>query len=185
MSTPPSDLEPVGRIQEAWGVRGWLKLLPYGSPKESVLLHARCWWLRPQQSQALPVLSAAQQALRPVVVTHARVHGATVVAHLEDLDDRAQAEDLRTFEVLVSRAEFPAAAEGEYYWVDLVGCRVVNREAQDLGEVHAVEDHGAHALLRVRPAGADEFMIPFVAAHVDSVDLPGRRILVDWQADYL
>jgi 16S rRNA processing protein RimM len=29
-----------------------------------------------------------------------------------------------------------------------------------------------------------ERMIPFVSAYVDSVDLPGKRITVDWQADY-
>ena len=32
-----------------------------------------------------------------------------------------------------------------------------------------------------RPA---ERLIPFVSAYVDTVDLPGRRITVDWQADY-
>ena len=31
---------------------------------------------------------------------------------------------------------------------------------------------------------AQERMIPFVAAYVDGVDLPARRITVDWQADY-
>jgi 16S rRNA processing protein RimM len=31
---------------------------------------------------------------------------------------------------------------------------------------------------------AVERMIPFVAAFVDVVDLPGKRITVDWQPDY-
>jgi 16S rRNA processing protein RimM len=31
---------------------------------------------------------------------------------------------------------------------------------------------------------AVERMIPFVAAFVDNVDLPGRLINVDWQLDY-
>jgi len=29
-----------------------------------------------------------------------------------------------------------------------------------------------------------ERMIPFVSAYVDAVDLPARRITVDWQTDY-
>jgi 16S rRNA processing protein RimM len=29
-----------------------------------------------------------------------------------------------------------------------------------------------------------ERMVPFVGAYVDRVDLPGRLITVDWQADY-
>ena len=31
---------------------------------------------------------------------------------------------------------------------------------------------------------AEERMIPFVSAYVDSVDLTGKRIVVDWQTDY-
>jgi 16S rRNA processing protein RimM len=49
---------------------------------------------------------------------------------------------------------------------------------------------GPHCVLRVKPAGADEGdlsaerLIPFVDAYVDTVDLTGRRITVDWEADY-
>ncbi len=31
---------------------------------------------------------------------------------------------------------------------------------------------------------ARERMIPFVSAYIDGVDLPGKRITADWQADY-
>ena len=42
--------------------------------------------------------------------------------------------------VYVSRARFPAPAEGEYYWVDLVGCQVSNLEGRVLGTVNQVVD---------------------------------------------
>ena len=48
-------------------------------------------------------------------------------------------------------------------------------------------DTGPHCVLRVQAGGcrrADERLIPFVAAYVDEVDLPGRRIAVDWDLDY-
>ena len=38
-------------------------------------------------------------------------------------------------------------------------------------------------MLRIAADGvAEETLIPFVAAHVDEVDLAGRRIRVDWTA---
>jgi len=63
---------------------------------------------------------------------------------------------------------------------------VVNREQAALGEVVGLIDTGPHCVLRVRPAdpAADERLIPFVEAYVDSVDMPGRRILVDWGLDF-
>jgi 16S rRNA processing protein RimM len=35
-----------------------------------------------------------------------------------------------------------------------------------------------------RPAESGERLIPFVDAYVDTVDFPGRRIVVDWGTDY-
>jgi 16S rRNA processing protein RimM len=47
---------------------------------------------------------------------------------------------------------------------------------------------GPHCVLRIQPPGtstdADEVLIPFVAAYVDKVDLPGKRVTVDWDFDF-
>ena len=79
-------------------------------------------------------------------------HGEVVVATVQDLQGRDAAEALRGARVFVSRASFPTAAEGEYYWVDLIGLTVVNREGVVLGEVAGLMETGAHDVLRVRPA---------------------------------
>ena len=77
---------------------------------------------------------------------------------------------------------------GEVYWADLVGLAVVNRQGDTLGTVAAVQDFGAHPVLRVRNEQMrDEgppILIPFVEAFVDAVDLDGGRIDVDWGKDY-
>jgi 16S rRNA processing protein RimM len=91
--------------------------------------------------------------------------------------------------VYVSRASFPSAAEGEYYWVDLIGLTVVNRQGAVLGEVVGLMETGTHDVLRVQPPGGgvtqpQECLIPFVAVYVDGVDLAQRRITVDWGLDY-
>ena len=69
-----------------------------------------------------------------------------VIASIQGLEDRDAAEALRGGRVFVSRASFPTATEGEYYWVDLIGLSVVNREGVVLGEVVAV--HIDTALLK-------------------------------------
>ena len=87
----------------------------------------------------------------------------------------------------IPRSSFPTPAEGEYYWVDLIGLAVVNREGVALGEVADLMATGPQQVLVVRyqqdgqPA---ERLIPFVDAYVDAVDLDGKRITVDWQPDY-
>ena len=85
------------------------------------------------------------------------------------------------------RSSFPTAGLDEYYWVDLIGLDVVNREGLALGQVSELLSTGPQTVLVISydEAGKTlERMIPFVAVYVDAVDLPGKRITVDWQADY-
>lgn len=92
---------------------------------------------------------------------------------------------LQGSEVGVPRDRFPAAEEGEYYWIDLQGMQVVNREGVHLGMVDSLFSNGAHSVLVVRSGvGKGEWLIPFVAAFVDDVDEATRRIRVDWRPEW-
>ena len=115
-----------------------------------------------------------------------RDQGDAIVCTAPEIPDRDAAEAMKGVRVFVSRASFPKTDDGEFYWVDLIGLAVVNREQAALGEVVGLIDTGPHCVLRVQPAdaAADERLIPFVDAYVDAVDVPGRRILVDWGLDF-
>jgi len=165
IESPPADLVEVGRVVDAYGIRGWIKVAPFNDPRESVLRTCRRWWL-PDGSL--------------LAIDRARVHGASVVAHPVGCDDRDAAARLKGQAVSVSRADFPVGDGDEVYWVDLVGCRVCNRAGEELGTVHAVHDYGAHPILLARDASGRERMIPFVSQWIVEVDVAGRRIVADW-----
>ena len=105
-----------------------------------------------------------------------------------DIVDRNAAEALRGARVFVPRSSFPTAGQDEYYWVDLIGLDVFNREGETMGQVKELLSTGPQTVLVLTYTDTEakeaERMIPFVAAFIDAVDLPGRRITVDWQADY-
>jgi 16S rRNA processing protein RimM len=101
--------------------------------------------------------------------------------------DRNAAEALRGARVFVPRSSFPTAAPDEYYWVDLIGLQVVNREGLTMGQVKDLLSTGPQTVLVLaytEEGKEAERMIPFVAAFVDAVDLASRTITVDWQTDY-
>lgn len=182
----------------AWGVKGWIKVQPFSLDPQALFATKR-WFLRPPEDAA-PGLRAALAGWSVLKVTQARDHGDMVVASAQDLEGRDAAEALRGARVFVSRTSFPTAGDGEYYWVDLIGLTVMNRDGLVLGEVVGLLETGAHDVLRVQPAalpppGATsarrktpaqpaECLIPFVAAYVDAVDMAARRITVDWGPDY-
>ena len=120
-------------------------------------------------------------------VREAKEHSDTIVASAHEVDDRNAAEALKGARVFIPRSSFPTAGTDEYYWVDLIGLDVVNREGVALGQVRELLSTGPQTVLVLEYAQdgkVQERMIPFVSAYVDSVDLPARRITVDWQPDY-
>lgn len=188
MSDPawPDDAVEVGRILDAWGVKGWVKVQPFAADPQA-LFSSRRWFLKPpvpQQGVKLPASVGA--AVPPLLkVMQVKEHGDGVVAQVQDVTDRSGAEALRGARIFIGRASFPTADKDEYYWVDLIGMTVVNREGQVLGTVAGLIDTGPHSVLRLEAATpAEERLIPFVGAYVDDVSMAERRITVDWGLDY-
>ena len=102
---------------------------------------------------------------------------------LEGVAERESAERLRGAAIGLPRAVLPVLSANEFYWSDLEGLAVVNREGVTLGRVTGLIDNGAHPILRVQEEGAAERLIPWVPVHVERVDVAAGRIEVDWPAD--
>jgi len=191
----------VGVLRGAYGVRGWLHVAP-ASPDADVLRAARTWRLIGG--------GGGGGAGRVVHVAAVRRHGGGLVAKLDGVDGPEQAEALRGMHVEVARSEFPPLPEGQYYWVDLIGARVVNRSGECLGSVVGLRSNGVHDVLEVagdppapdanigggegRGAAAGSpkvILVPLVADYVDRIDVAagsagtGPRVLhVDWERSW-
>ena len=189
-SALPGDAIEVGRILDAWGVKGWLKILPHSTLPEA-LFSAKSWFLQAPDAKFRPGFNAFSGTVA-INVDEAKTHSDSIVAKIAGLDDRDAAEALRGCRIFLPRSSFPAATKDEYYWVDLIGLNVVNREGVVLGCVRDLMATGPHSVLCVEytatredgSSALDERMIPFVASYVDAVDLSAKCITVDWQPDY-
>ena len=164
------ELVVMGRIAGPYGVKGWIKVQPYTEFPENLCDYARWWVRRDNAARELEVLDSA-------------LHGATVVAQLAGIDSREAAALLKGSEIAVPREALPAAEEGEHYWADLIGLEVVNVQGEVLGKVSGHFSNGAHDVMRVERDGAEQ-LLPYVEAVIRKVDMPGRRITVDWGADW-
>ena len=182
----PADAIEVGRIGDAWGIKGWFKVVSHSAAPEA-LFSSKCWYLLPTERGAKTF--AGTKLLR---VAEAKEHSGGVVAQAHEVVGRDAAEALRGSRIFVPRTSFPSVSADEYYWVDLIGLKVVNREGVVLGQVKELLSTGAQTVLVIAYQEADEAgvvqalerMVPFVAVYVDKVDLPTRLITVDWQPDY-
>ncbi len=196
MSAAPEDLVELGRIVSAYGVKGMVKIQPYTDDR-SALLDIGEWWL----ARVSPRNGSLQTAHSRVKAQRVREQGSDLVAALEGVIDRDQAEAMKGTSVFAQRSLFPSAPEDEYYWVDLIGSHVYLEQTGELaGVVLEVMDNGAHGVLRVgrhqlseqnEPAPildakgrVREWLVPFVSEHVPEVDVANRRIVTRFPLDF-
>jgi 16S rRNA processing protein RimM len=160
----------MGRLTGAFGIQGWVKVRTFTETPDSLASHPR-WWIR------------GKSGWRSAALQEFKVRPAAITAKLEGVEDRTGAELLRGCDVAVTRADLGEAGEGEFFWVDLEGLEVVNRQGESLGRVTELMRGGGADVLVVK--GEDrERLIPFVAHYVDKVDREAKRITVDWEAGY-
>jgi len=149
-----------GRVAGSYGVRGWIKV----AVDDPELLAAQpAWWLEGVE--------------RKVEAT--KIHSGTLLAKLEGIESPESARKFKGRAVQIPR---PEPGEGRYYWDDLVGLEVVNTQGQVLGVVKGMFSNGAHDVAEL--SGDRTRLLPWVPVVVKKVDLPERRVEVEWGADW-
>jgi 16S rRNA processing protein RimM len=184
----PDDAIELGRITDAWGIKGWMKVHAHNTAQPAALMAAPTWFLQvptPPYDRAFNTFTGTVA----LSVSEVKPHADALVAHSMQVLDRTAAEALKGARIFVSRSDFPRSNDpDEFYWVDLIGLSVRNREGMALGTVRDLMATGPHAVLCVAYTQADgskaERLIPFVSAFVDHVDTTDQLITVDWQPDY-
>ncbi|HMS27242.1 MAG TPA: ribosome maturation factor RimM [Burkholderiaceae bacterium] len=182
----PEDAVEVGRIADAWGLKGWFKVLPHSADPEA-LFSSKRWYLQPTTHGKSVFVGTQLMRIR-----EAKFHSDSVVAAAHDIDDRDRAQSLKGSRIFIPRSSFPTPELDSYYWVDLIGLDVVNRESIHMGVVKDLLSTGPQTVLVIEYTSLDETgqntvnerMIPFVSHYVDDVNLQNKRITVDWQTDY-
>jgi len=176
-TTPASadELIVLGKITSVHGVRGEVKVYSFTDPLDN-LLDYRHWTLR----------RAGEE--RQVELVRGRLQGRLLVAKLKGFDDRDEARALADFEICIPLARLPRLEEGEYYWHQLEGLKVIDQAGRLLGRVDHLLETGANDVLVVSPCAGSlderERLLPYTAQCVLQVDLDAGEMRVDWDADF-
>lgn len=114
----------------------------------------------------------------PLTIERARWHSGRLLVRFAGIGDRDAAEELRGTWLVVDPGDIsPSADPDDFHDQELIGLAVVTADGADVGQVSDVLHHGQD-LLVVRGAGGEK-LVPFVAALVPEVDVPGGRLVID------
>jgi 16S rRNA processing protein RimM len=160
----------VGKITSVYGVKGWVKVLSYTEPRENLLSYPQ-WF----------ITGGADQ--RVLTLEQGKPHGKGLIAKLVGYDTPEAARVLCGQTVEVDISNLPPLAEGEYYWHQLEGLRIVTVTGIVLGVVDHMMETGANDVLVVRPSpesiDEQERLVPYLPEQVvRKVDL---KVGEDWR----
>ncbi len=159
----------VGHVLGAQGIKGWVRVFSNTSPRENIVNYSP--WLIERDNEF------------DQVRVDGRLQGKHVLAKLEGVEDRSQAEDLTGLKLYIDPNQLPSLPSDEFYWSDLVGLTVESLQAETLGEVKSMIETGADDVMVV--VGERERLIPFVIGEiVTEVNLDEGRMIVNWSPEY-
>lgn len=160
----------LGHSGGAYGVRGWIKVVPETRRRDTLLEYPE-WQVH------------GAHGWRQCPVLEARAHGAILVARLEGIADRDQAQGLKGQDIAVWLDELPELGPGEYYWSQLIGLQVVTTNGVRLGSLDRFLETGANDVFVVR--GETEHWLPYLPGEVVMrVDLESRCMEVNWDPEF-
>ena len=108
------------------------------------------------------------------------------MAKWDGCDTPEAAEALKGAPIAVARSDFPPLHGQQYYWVDLIGLQVFNRDNRKLGVVKGLRSSAAHDLLEIEATSQGaEILVPLVGDFVDGIDLDTGTIRVNWEPEWL
>jgi 16S rRNA processing protein RimM len=166
MADRSESLLEIGKIVGTHGLRGDLKVrLNSGEPE--ALLAAELITLHLPSGEELTAEPVRQS-----------LHKGQVLLRLQGFESINQVEHLVGGQVMLPEEQLPELEEDEYYWSQLNGLQVVDRERGPIGKLHQMFDTAAHDTYVVTgPYG--EVLIPAVGQFIQEIDLDQRVMNVD------
>ena len=166
----------IGQITSVFGVKGWLKVYSYTDPRDGILNY-RDWTL---------VQDGKRIAAKLV---DGRRQGQGIVVKLKGIDDRDVARTYCGADIKVPTSELPELPEGEYYWHQLEGLKVVTTAGECLGKVDHLIETGSNDVLVVHATDDSidqkERLIPYLPEQVvREVRLSEQSMTVDWDPEF-
>ena len=102
-----------------------------------------------------------------------------LIAYLDDVNDRNEAELLKGRELYVYRDDFEEPEDEEFYYEDLVGLRLKLQNGQEYGEIASMQNYGAGDIVEVKlkKSGKKE-LLPFTEAIFPNVNIKSGSVII-------
>ena len=158
----------LGYITDAFSLDGTFKVLSKTDFAEK----------RYQKGKEIFLYQPNTKQRMTVVVETYRKGGQFDFVKVQGVNSKEEALEFKGYEIHALK-DYQIVDKDTYYYVDLVGCEVLDEKDKVLGVVSQVEEFPAQLTLRVKREGQPDFLVPFVKAFIKNVDIVNKKIVIN------
>ncbi len=155
----------MGKVVATHGVRGQLRVAVYSGQFETIL------------SLDSLMLKGPDEKMESFAVAGSAIHGKKLLLAFRDYETINQVEHLVGREIYATRDQLPELDEGEYYWCDLLGLKVVTERGEFLGTVADIIATGSNDVYVVKN-DTREYLIPALEEVVVGIYLDEEKMVI-------
>ncbi len=159
----------LGRVLGAHGVLGWVRVRYTGDGPEHLIGIRQIKLADNEQGNAGTKYEIEEGGTGRAGEARLKLQG---------IATREAAQALLGRFVLGETAELEALPEGEFYWYQLVGCRVETEAGEPVGIVRELWETGAHDVLVIRSEDGRQILVPTAKELLPVIDLKEKRLVV-------
>ncbi|MCV2530989.1 MAG: ribosome maturation factor RimM [Candidatus Lightella neohaematopini] len=170
----------VGKIRSTYGVLGWLKLHSFTRRILDIFSY------QPLFINGISITSD----WRKLSISSWRLNKNYIILKITNINSKEEAKLLTNYNIFIDRKQLPVLNNTEYYWIDIIGLKVINTENYFFGMVHNIIETKANDVLVVKKNINDHFniyerFIPYLQNQViKKIDIQNKIIVVFWNPEY-
>ena len=153
----------IGKIVSPHGVKGLFKVLIYSENEDSFFSHKSYFKVKNKKIDIIKKFNK----------------GNFIVCESATIQSREQVNEIINEDIVISATDLKKNYnnKNEFFHRDLIGCKVINFNSEDIGNVKAVHNFGAGDLLELD--GKYPYMIRFEQVRKENINLKKSIIKVD------
>jgi len=158
----------VGKLVNTHGIRGEVKVVSQTDFPE----------VRFAEGSRLILVDPEKHVQVPVTVESARLHKNMYIVKLKEYDNINDVEKYKGWMLKVSEEHLIDLDEDEYYYHEIIGCRVITDEGKELGTITEILTPGANDVWVVKRPGGKQALLPVIDEVILKVDVPEKTVHV-------
>lgn len=158
----------VGKVVNTHGIRGEVKIVSHTDfPETRFATNSELILQQPDIKNSVFV-----------TVERARLHKNMYIVKFKQFDHIDDVEKYKGWMLKVSEEYLTGLNENEYYYYEIIGCRVVTEEGEELGIIDEILSPGMNDIWVVKPSTGRSILLPVIDDVILNVNVKEKIVTV-------